>query len=280
MADRRPADPGQGPEPGDAGPASDADSRATGPDNSGGSPPSRTSARSAEGPPAGAARRRSAEGPPAGAARRRPRRDAELNRERVLAAAVSAMLREGRNVPLATIATEARVGVGTLYRSYADREALLRALEHRAYALLNQILDDIDHQDLPGLESVREFLLRSLAIGDQLILPLHGAPPLISAQAVAARQEINRRLDRFIERGRSDGSIRAAVNATDVIVFSATITQPLPHGPDWPLIAGRQLAIFVNGLAVSGPTDIPGPAVTRQDIETTFTLSAPPAEGK
>src|ERR1022692_703662 len=234
MAGRPPADPEQAPEPGYAGPASDAYSRATGPHSSGGS--------------------RRAEGPSAGRARRRPRRDAELNRERVLAAAVSAMLREGRNVPLATIATEARVGVGTLYRSYADREALLH-----------------------GLESIREFLLRSLAIGDQLILPLHGAPPLISAQAVAARQEINRRLDRFIQRGRADGSIRAAVNATDVIVFSAITTQPLPHGPDWPLIARRQLAIFVNGLAVSGPTDIPGPAVTRQDIETTFTLRAPPA---
>jgi AcrR family transcriptional regulator len=56
------------------------------------------------------------------------RRDAELNRERVLASAVSAMLREGRNVPLAAIAAEAGVGVGTLYRSYADREALLHAL--------------------------------------------------------------------------------------------------------------------------------------------------------
>ena len=51
------------------------------------------------------------------------------------------------------------------------------------------------------------------------------------------------------ERGRADHSIRAAVNATDVIVFSALITQPLPHGPGWPLIAGRQLAIFINGLA-------------------------------
>src|ERR1039457_6496115 len=205
MAGRPPADPEQAPEPGYAGQASDAYSRATGPHSSGGS--------------------RRAEGPSAGRARRRPRRDAELNRERVLAAAVSAMLRAGRNVPLATIATEARVGVGTLYRSYADREALLHALEHRAYGLLNQILDEVDHQDLPGLESIREFLLRSLAIGDQLILPLHGAPPLISAQAVAARQEINRRLDRFIQRGRADGSIRAAVNATDVIVFSAITTR-------------------------------------------------------
>jgi AcrR family transcriptional regulator len=210
------------------------------------------------------------------AGRRRPRRDAELNRERVLDAAISTMLRQGRHVPLAVIAAEAGVGVGTLYRSYPDREALLHALEYRAYGLLNQILDEVDGPDTPGLGAVREFLARTLAISDQLILPLHGAPPLVSDQAVRARREINRRIDRFIERGHADGSIRAAVNATDIIVFSALITQPLPHGPGWPLIAGRQLAIFVNGLARSGPAGIPGPAVTREDIESAFTLRGAP----
>jgi AcrR family transcriptional regulator len=190
------------------------------------------------------------------------------------------MLRDGRNVPLATIAAEAGVGVGTLYRSYADREALLHAVEHRAYGLLNQILDEVDSKDLSGLEAVREFLSRSLAIGDQLILPLHGAPPLVSAEAVQARQEINRRLDRFIERGRADRSIRTPVNATDVIVFSAITTQPLPHGPDWPLIAARQLAIFVNGLAAAGPNEIPGPAVcaldpSRDDVRVAWPDGAP-----
>ena len=229
------------------------------------------------------ARRPEASGPAGEAAiavrRRRPRRDAELNRERILDAAVSVMLREGRHVPLAVIAAEAGVGVGTLYRSYADREALLHALEYRAYGRLNQILDEVALRDIPGLDAVREFLAATLAIGDQLILPLHGAPPLVSDQAVHARQDINRRLDRFIERGQADGSIRAAVTATDVIVFSALITQPLPHGPAWPLIAGRQLAIFVNGLAGSGPAGIPGPAVTREDIETAFALRDPPRSG-
>src|ERR1039457_7091409 len=129
---------------------------------------------------------------------------------------------------------EAGVGVGTLYRSYPDRDALLHALEYRAYGLLNQILDDGDRRDIPGLGAVREFLARCRAIGDQLILPLHGAPPLITAQAVQARREINRRLDRSIERGRTDGSVRAAVNATDIISFSAFITQPQPHRPHWP----------------------------------------------
>ncbi len=184
------------------------------------------------------------------------------------------MLREGRHVPLAVIAAEAGVGVGTLYRGYADREALLHALEHRAYGLLSQILDDVGRRDLRGLDAVREFLAATLAIGDQLILPLHGAPPLTGGEAVRARQDINRRLDRFIERGHADGSIRAAVNATDVIVFSALITQPLPHGPAWPRIAGRQLTIFVNGLAGNGPAGMPGPAVTREDVETAFALRA------
>jgi AcrR family transcriptional regulator len=201
---------------------------------------------------------------------RRPRRDAEQNRERVLAAAAAVMLRDGRHAPIAAIAAAAGVGVGTLYRSYADREALLHALEYRAYGLLSHILDEVSALDLSGLGAVREFLARSLAIGDQLILPLHGAPPLVTGEAAAARREINRQLDFLIDRGRADGSIRAEVNATDVIVFSALITQPLLRGPAWPLIAGRQLAAFVNGIAAGGPVPLPGPAVTRQDIEAAF----------
>lgn len=195
-----------------------------------------------------------------------------LNRERLLAAAVAAMLREGRGVPLATIAAEAGVGVATLYRSYSDREALLHALEYRAYGLLNGILDDIerDVEKNTGLAAVGEFLLRALAVGDQLVLPLHGAPPLVTAEAVRARERIDGRLDGFIARGRTDGTIRANVTATDVIVFSALTTQPLTHGPNWPLTARRQLAIFLNGLAGAASVVVPGPPVNRHDVERAF----------
>lgn len=203
--------------------------------------------------------------------RRQPRRDAEVNRERLLAAAVSAMLLEGRNVPLATIAAKAGVGVGTLYRKYADREALLHALEYRAYGLLNRILDGVEsRQELSGLDAVGQFLRLSLEVGDQLVLPLHGAPPLVTDEAVAARREIYRRLDLFADRGRADGSIHAPVNATDIIVFSAVITQPLAHGPNWPGLARRQLAVFLAGLAADTAADFPGPPVTTRDIETAF----------
>lgn len=203
---------------------------------------------------------------------RRPRSDAEANRDRVLAAAASAMTREGRHVPLAVIAAEAGVGVGTLYRKYADRDALMQALEYRAYGLLTQILDDVNRRGLPGLEAIREFLAGTVQIASQLVLPLHGAPPLVTPEAVAARQQINSRLEAFIARGRADGSIAAPVNATDVIVFSALVTQPLAHGPDWQRLAARQLAIFLNGLTGDGRRSIPGPPVTREDIEAAFAL--------
>lgn len=203
-------------------------------------------------------------------AQRRPRRDAEANRRRLLAAAASAMLREGRNVPLATIAAEAGVGIGTLYRSYPDRDALLRALVHRAYGLLNDILDEIEDQGHSGLDAIEKYLVRACAINDQLFLPLHGAPPLITSEAVHARQSINERLDDFIETARSDGAILAPVNATDVIIFSALITEPLAHGPDWDHVARRQIGMFLNGLTIDGPAAVPAPPVHSADIERAF----------
>jgi AcrR family transcriptional regulator len=217
------------------------------------------------------------EGAPEGRPPRRTRSDTEANRDRLLAAAASVMTRAGRQVPLSAIAAEAGVGVGTLYRRYADRDALMQALELRAYALLTGILGDIAPRELTGLEAIGEFLARTLEIADHLVLPLHGAPPLVTPEAVAAREEINVRLEGFIARGRADGTVNAPVNATDIIVFSALVTQPLAHGPDWEQIAARQLAVFLNGLAGDGPRRIPGPPVTRAEIEKAFgSRSAPP----
>jgi AcrR family transcriptional regulator len=216
-----------------------------------------------------------ASAPPPSPKPRRPRRDAQQNRERLLAAATAAMLREGPSVPLATIAADAGVGVATLYRSYSDRAALIHALQLRAYRLLNQILDEVDGEQLSGLDSVGEFLTRTLAIGHELVLPLHGAPPLVNDDAVQARADINRRLDCFLERGRTERSIRAPINATDIIVFSALVTQPLPYGPNWPNLAARQITNFLNGIAGNGPIDVPAPAISQQDIEQAFASSPP-----
>jgi AcrR family transcriptional regulator len=204
------------------------------------------------------------------ARRRAVRRDARLNRERILTAAAEIMAERGTNVPLAEIAEAAGVGIGTFYRGYPDRTALLHALEHRAYDLLIAILDRITASGQTGAGAIETYLSECLNLGPQLVLPLRGAPPLTDELAVAARQLINAALERFLADGRADGTMRADINATDVIMCGAMITQPLPHGPGWSDIARRHAAVFVSGIRASGAAQLPGPAVTQHDIEAIF----------
>jgi AcrR family transcriptional regulator len=55
------------------------------------------------------------------------RADAQRNRDRLLEVAVRAFSHDGPDVTLESIASEARVGIGTLYRNFPTREALIEA---------------------------------------------------------------------------------------------------------------------------------------------------------
>ena len=78
----------------------------------------------------------------------------------LIAAAIRVGLGEGKHVPLATIAAEAGVGVGTLYRRYPNREALLEAMQERAGRLLLVEAEDALEQGATGLDAVERFLVR------------------------------------------------------------------------------------------------------------------------
>lgn len=184
--------------------------------------------------------------------------------------AAELMAQRGRNVPLAEIAEAAGVGVGTFYRGWPDRTALLHALEHRAYEHLIAIIDRIEESEQTGAGAIETYLDACLNLGNQLVLPLRGAPPLIDDAAVAARGRINAALEQFLADGRSDGSVRADVNAADVIMCGAMITQPLPHGPGFSIIARRHICVFVRGIRAPVDQPLPGPAVTQHDIEEMF----------
>jgi AcrR family transcriptional regulator len=206
--------------------------------------------------------------------RRGVRSDALVNREAILTAAAELMGRRGRNVPLAEIADAAGVGIGTVYRGYPDRTALMHALEHRAYDLLIAALDRISESGQTGAAAVQTYLQECLSMGDQLVLPLRGAPPLTDAAAVRARRQINHTLERFLAEGRAAGTVRADINATDIIACGAMITQPLPAGSNWSRIARRHIQLFVQGIQVTGARRLPSPAVTRHDIEKAFAAGA------
>jgi AcrR family transcriptional regulator len=184
----------------------------------------------------------------------RLRSDAAANRERILAAATIAVGRDGERVPMATIADEAGVGIGTLYRHYATRSALLAALTLRSFQLVLQHARAAALSDEPAPAALEQFFERTIAARNQLILPLHGGPVIHDEKIAALRAEIRSLLEEVLARGRRDRTIRPDATPSDIIIAGAMLAQPLPHTADWDQLARRQATIFVAGLAA---TDLP-----------------------
>ncbi|HEX2033901.1 MAG TPA: helix-turn-helix domain-containing protein [Chloroflexota bacterium] len=70
---------------------------------------------------------------------RRLRADARRNRDRLLLAARDVFVERGTGAPLDEIARRAGVGIGTLYRRFPARQALLRAV---ALDVWRQVADE------------------------------------------------------------------------------------------------------------------------------------------
>jgi AcrR family transcriptional regulator len=182
---------------------------------------------------------------------RRLRSDAAANRERILAAATIAVGREGDRVPMATIADEAGVGIGTLYRHYPTRPALLAALTLRSFNLVLDHARMAAQSDEPAPAALAQFFEQTIAARNELILPLHGGPVIDDTKIVALQTEIRNLLEQVLARGRRDRTIRPDAIPMDIIITGAMLAQPLPHAGDWDQLARRQASIFVAGLAAT-----------------------------
>jgi AcrR family transcriptional regulator len=204
------------------------------------------------------------------------RSDAAANRARVLAAAAIAVRRDGENVPMATIAADAGVGIGTLYRHYPTRPALLTALSLRSYRLVLDHARAAAESNEPAPTAIARFFEQTIAARDDLVLPLHGGPVSRDEHALALRTQISDLLEQVLARGRRDGTIRPDATAIDVIITGAMLAQPLPHAADWDQLARRQAGIYVAGLTTTTGTTLPGQRPTRAQLEAGFARVTPP----
>ena len=147
------------------------------------------------------------------------------------------------------VADAAGVGVGTLYRGFPDRAALLDELQRRGYHLLLDTLARIRADGLTGVEAIERYLEECLTLADQLVaMPLRGVQQLRDGAAVAAKNQILEAIGDFLAEGRADGSVHADVTAMDIAVCGTLIANPLPTSADWPTTARRHIRVFVRGL--------------------------------
>jgi AcrR family transcriptional regulator len=176
------------------------------------------------------------------------RSDAARNHQALVRAATAAVHRQGPHVPLATVAADAGVGIGTLYRHFPTREHLLNSLTHRSF---EQVLSNVQAAESYGTtasDALRRFIEAAITQRNDLVLPLRGGPPVTAPETLAVRDQVHRAVQRIIERGRTDGTITQDVTPLDVVTFGAMLAQPRQPDPEWDATCRRLLATYLNGL--------------------------------
>jgi AcrR family transcriptional regulator len=179
---------------------------------------------------------------------REPRSDAARNHEALVRAATAAVHREGPRVPMATIAADAGVGIGTLYRHFPSREDLLDYLTHTSFEQVLANAQAAERGGTTATEALRRFIEAAIGQRNELVLPLHGGPPLRSPRTRAVREQIHRILRQVIDRGRADGTIKQDVTPREIVVFGSMLAQPRGPDPGWDTTCRRLLATYLAGL--------------------------------
>lgn len=182
------------------------------------------------------------------------RADAKRNRDKLLAAATEAFAEAGPDVALETVAARAGVGVGTLYRHFPNREALMVATyQHEVDALCAAAEHVLRAQ--PADEALRAWIERFAAyaatkrgMGEALLSALASD----SAMYAETRERILDALRLLLDAGAASGTLRADIDPEDVMRVISSIWY-VPSGPQWRETIGNMLRLIIDGLRYGVP---------------------------
>ena len=187
------------------------------------------------------------------------RSDAARNHQTLIRAATAAVHREGPRVPMATIAADAGVGIGTLYRHFATREELLSYLTHVSFERVLANAQAAERIGATATEALQLFIEAAISQRNELVLPLHGGPPPTAPATRVVQQQVHQIVQQIINRGRADGTIRQDVTPRDIVTLGAMLAEPRHSDPGWDATCHRLLATYLAGLGTSS-------GAKRQDV--------------
>ncbi len=186
------------------------------------------------------------------------RADARRNYERLLAAATEAFAEHGADdVSLEEIARRAGVGIGTLYRHFPARQALLEAVYKDQVDGLDALAAKLLTAESPGA-ALGEWLRAFVAFGrtkrslsSALVSSLGKDSEFLSACSMTVRG----RTEELLRRAQLAGEARPGVQAADIMRLAHGLIMATDAAPTDPGQTERLVAILVGGLLADGTAD-------------------------
>jgi AcrR family transcriptional regulator len=180
------------------------------------------------------------------------RADARRNRERILESAREVFSESGSEAQIDDVARRARVGVGTVYRHFPTKEALLIELVRQKFRGLTARTREALERTGEPFEVIAD-LMRANAVELQrdavMQQTLVGFDEQIWAHAQPEQQELVALSGELIDRAKRAGTIRADATAWDIAMLMcglcATMARSVP-GFDW----HRYLELAIDSLRV------------------------------
>jgi AcrR family transcriptional regulator len=148
------------------------------------------------------------------------RSDAKRNRERVLKAARELFARHQHAVQMDDIAQRAGVGVGTVYRHFPDREALMGELVRERFRIFNEqlraALADTSSSPFDALADALRANAASAASDAATRFAFQSGGERVFAHADAEKEEYMGLAVELVARARAAGELRADFSAEEI----------------------------------------------------------------
>jgi AcrR family transcriptional regulator len=183
-------------------------------------------------------------------ARRPKRADAQRNQARVLEAAEAVLARDGLSASMRTIAEQAGVGLGTIYRHFPTQEALYQAVIVDRVRRLVAEADRLATAAEPGpaffafFDGIVENATRKKVLADAIADA--GLDPKAGTADLAA--DMRAAIARLLARAQADGAVREDLQMAELLALLSASCLAAERNQWSRRLRTRTLAVVFDGL--------------------------------
>jgi AcrR family transcriptional regulator len=182
------------------------------------------------------------------------RADAQRNRDALLEAATAAFTEHGTEASLEDVAKRAGVGIGTLYRHFPTRDALVEAAYRRGVEAMCDEADRLRADEPPAL-ALQMWMLTFVgyvATKRGLASTLKLAADKNAELFAYVHTRIRASMATLVEAAVASGQIRADASSADLLRALGGVCM-VSDQPDWQEQSRRLVALLMDGLRYGAP---------------------------